>query len=76
MKNCPAKAVRFTTLAALCEALDCQPCCDGRPRTPRARNGHGHRGLAWAVMPSRWALVTDNSAPPTRWLRSGCRALQ
>ncbi len=25
LKNGRAKAVRFTTLAALCEALDCQP---------------------------------------------------
>ncbi|MEW2485032.1 helix-turn-helix transcriptional regulator [Streptomyces sp. NPDC048411] len=25
LKNGPAKAVRFTTLAALCEALDCRP---------------------------------------------------
>jgi putative transcriptional regulator len=25
LKNNRAKAVRFTTLAALCEALDCQP---------------------------------------------------
>lgn len=25
LKNGHAKAVRFTTLAALCEALDCQP---------------------------------------------------
>jgi putative transcriptional regulator len=25
LKNDRAKAVRFTTLAALCEALDCQP---------------------------------------------------
>jgi putative transcriptional regulator len=25
LKNCKAKAVRFSTLEALCEALDCQP---------------------------------------------------
>lgn len=25
LKNNRAKAVRFTTLAAICEALDCQP---------------------------------------------------
>jgi len=25
LKNGRAKAIRFTTLAALCEALDCQP---------------------------------------------------
>ena len=31
LKNGRAKAVRFTTLAALCEALECQPatCCAG-----------------------------------------------
>jgi putative transcriptional regulator len=42
LKNGRAKAVRFTTLAALCEALDCQPgdllrfepkdTADGRPQ--------------------------------------------
>lgn len=26
LKTGKAKAIRFTTLAALCEALDCQPC--------------------------------------------------
>ena len=37
LKNGRAKAVRFTTLAALCEALECQPgtYCAGSPRTPR-----------------------------------------
>ncbi len=25
LKNCKAKAVRFSTLEALCEALECQP---------------------------------------------------
>ena len=25
LKNCRAKAVRFTTLAALCESLECRP---------------------------------------------------
>ncbi len=25
LKNCKAKAVRFSTLQALCKALDCQP---------------------------------------------------
>ena len=25
LKNCRAKAVRFTTLAAICSVLDCQP---------------------------------------------------
>jgi putative transcriptional regulator len=45
LKNGRAKAVRFTTLAALCEALDCQPgdllrfeaakdTADGRPQPP------------------------------------------
>jgi DNA-binding Xre family transcriptional regulator/AcrR family transcriptional regulator len=38
LKNGRAKAVRFTTLDALCGALECQPgesCCAGRPRKPR-----------------------------------------
>lgn len=25
LKNCKAKAIRFTTLQAICEQLDCQP---------------------------------------------------
>lgn len=25
LKNCKAKAIRFTTLEAICKALDCQP---------------------------------------------------
>ncbi len=25
LKNCKAKAIRFSTLEAICEALDCQP---------------------------------------------------
>jgi putative transcriptional regulator len=47
LKNGRAKAVRFATLAALCEALDCQPgdllrfvaedTADGRPRPLAAR---------------------------------------
>jgi putative transcriptional regulator len=45
LKNGRAKAVRFATLAALCEALDCQPGdllrwqaedTEGRPTGPRA----------------------------------------
>ena len=37
LKNGRAKAVRFTTLAALCEALECQPgdLLRWEPRTPR-----------------------------------------
>ncbi|WP_446685809.1 helix-turn-helix domain-containing protein [Micromonospora halotolerans] len=41
LKNGRAKAVRLTTLAALCQALDGQPGdllrWEMRPRTPRAR---------------------------------------
>ncbi len=50
LKNGRAKAVRFTTLAALCEALECQPgdllrfeaedTADGRGR-PSADGGEG-----------------------------------
>ena len=38
LKNGRAKAVRFATLAALCEVLECQPgdVLRWEPRTPRA----------------------------------------
>ncbi len=46
LKNGRAKAVRFTTLAALCEVLDCQPGDllrwepDDVPEALTARKGH------------------------------------
>jgi putative transcriptional regulator len=41
LKNGRAKAVRFTTLAALCEALGCQPgdLLRWEPDEPRRRSG-------------------------------------
>ncbi|MDF5752930.1 helix-turn-helix transcriptional regulator [Spongiactinospora sp. TRM90649] len=45
LKNGRAKAVRFTTLAALCEALDCQPGDLLRWEVEDATNGqHAHSG--------------------------------
>jgi len=43
LKNGRAKAVRFTTLAALCEALACQPgdLLRWEPEDPAAEAGHG-----------------------------------
>lgn len=60
LKNGRAKAVRFTTLAALCEALECQPgdllrweatdAADGRPqplaRTARIDASKAYKGPA------------------------------
>jgi len=60
LKNGRAKAVRFTTLAALCEVLECQPgdllrwepeaAPTGRPRTadPEDPSPVGHPGAVTA----------------------------
>lgn len=34
LKNGRARAIRFTTLTAICHALDCQPAINSRSRTP------------------------------------------
>ncbi len=54
LKNGRAKAVRFTTLAALCDALDCQPGDllrwepddQASPQDRRADEKFGHAGSA------------------------------
>ena len=47
LKNGRAKAVRFTTLAALCEALECQPgdILRWEPEQEGARPAGGGRGV-------------------------------
>jgi putative transcriptional regulator len=44
LKNGRAKAVRFTTLAALCEVLECQPgdLLRWEPDSPADRDGPSH----------------------------------
>ncbi|MFH8573196.1 helix-turn-helix domain-containing protein [Streptomyces sp. NPDC017993] len=50
LKNGRAKAVRFTTLAALCEVLDCQPgeLLRWEPENPGDRDGAAHESGASA----------------------------
>ena len=43
LKNNKAKAVRFSTLEAICAALDCQP---GRPRSHEISEGSADRFVA------------------------------
>ena len=45
LKNGRAKAVRFTTLSALCEALECQPGDLLRWEPEAAAEGHGTSGV-------------------------------
>lgn len=46
LKNGRAKAVRFTTLAALCEALDCQPGDLLRWKPEDSAGSTAHSGVA------------------------------
>ncbi|WP_395572841.1 helix-turn-helix domain-containing protein [Streptomyces sp. BK79] len=48
LKNGRAKAVRFTTLAALCEVLECQPGDLLRYEAAGARTGVGGKGAGSA----------------------------
>lgn len=41
LKNGRARAIRFSTLTALCDALDCQPADLLTVRPPAARRGSG-----------------------------------
>jgi putative transcriptional regulator len=49
LKNGRARAIRFSTLAALCEALDCQPgdllSCAGSGGDPRTPGGESVRAV-------------------------------
>ena len=47
LKNNKAKAVRFSTLAAICEALDCQPgdILEYVPDSGNKKGGTGHDGM-------------------------------
>ncbi|ANZ20515.1 helix-turn-helix domain-containing protein [Streptomyces noursei] len=54
LKNGRAKAVRFTTLAALCEVLDCQPgdLLRWEPDGPGDGNGNGTAQESGASVPA------------------------
>jgi putative transcriptional regulator len=71
LKNGRAKAVRFTTLEALCEALECQPetCCVGSPAIPP----HPPLGGEQVHLPAVNRLCTRGSAD-TRMEGSAARA--